>query len=346
MNLNLTFGKKSGQVGGGRPVFDQRQRQTRVADGALVSNPPAKGGVIFMGDIAEFDESAHTCKHMKVFELAVDLLATDTTVYIKRGNFNHVLEAGLNIMVAPTAVDGTGVGVLVGTVTATTHATAGDVYAITITAGSFSASTIEAGTLFVEAAGASSIEAAVKGVHTLTIDTKPAAGDKLSLDGVVYEYAATEGAGVYAIGSDALEAASNIEDAVSAQYAGIFSVVANNGKLIFTQLTAGIGALPVLVVTPVAVTGTLAATITNTTEGEAASGAVKMLVANPNTCFTHDIYIEETPATGGDWATGFTYAASLFNSATLIECMATPVPAGVKENLRKGYSDIRVINYV
>lgn len=230
MNLNLTFGKKSGQVGGGRPVFDQRQRQTRVADGALISNPPAKGGIIFMGDIAEFDESAHTCKHMKVFELAVDLLATDTTVYFKRGNFNHVLEAGLNIMVAPTAVDGTGVGILVGTVTATTHETAGEVYAFDITAADFSASTIEAGTLFVEAAEA---------------------------------------------GAD-----------------------------------------------------------------------VAMLVTNPNTCFTHDIYIDETPATGGDWSTGFTYAASLFNSATLIECMATPVPAGVKENLRKGYSDIRVINYV
>ena len=115
-----------------------------------------------------------------------------------------------------------------------------------------------------EAAGAATEE--VKGVYTLTIGTKPAADDKLSLDGVEYLFAAAEGDAVFAIGADAKAAAANIEDAVSAQYDGMFTVVAKNGKLIFTQLVGGVGDLPVLVVTPVAETGTLAATITQTTE--------------------------------------------------------------------------------
>ena len=117
-------------------------------------------------------------------------------------------------------------------------------------------------------------ETAVKGVYTLSINTKPAADDKLSLDGLEYVYAAAEDDAVFAIGADAKAAAANIEDAVSAQYDDVFSVVAKNGKLIFTQLVGGIGAIPALVVTPVAETGTLAASIAETIAGVAAIGAV------------------------------------------------------------------------
>lgn len=134
-----------------------------------------------------------------------------------------------------------------------------------------------------EAAGAGTAE--VKGVYTLTIGTKPAADDKLSLDGVEYLFAAAEGDAVFAIGADAKAAAANIEDALSAQYDGVFSVVAKNGKLIFTQLVGGVGAIPALVVTPVAETGTLAATIATTTPGVAyvsgvATPAAPKYVAN------------------------------------------------------------------
>lgn len=138
---------------------------------------------------------------------------------------------------------------------------------------------VAAGDVLFETNAPADAVAEVKGVYTLTIGTKPAAGDKLSLDGVVYEYAAAEGDAVFATGADAKAAAANIEDAVSAQYTGKFTVKAMNGKLIFTQLVGGVGALPVLVVTPADGTGTLAATIATTTAGVAAvsgsAGSVK-----------------------------------------------------------------------
>lgn len=127
--------------------------------------------------------------------------------------------------------------------------------------------TLTVGDYLVEVDEPSDAVTGVTGVYTLAVGTKPAAGDKLSLDGVVYEYAAAEGDAVFAIGSDAKGAAANIEDAVSAQYDGVFSVVAKNGKIIFTQLVQGVGDIPALVVTPVPSTGTLAATIAETTEG-------------------------------------------------------------------------------
>lgn len=161
-------------------------------------------------------------------------------------------------------------------------------------------------------------ETTVQGVHTLTIGTKPAAGDKLSLDGVVYEFAAAEGDAVYAIGSDAKGAAANIEDAVSAQYDGVFSVVAKNGKIIFTQLVGGVGALPVLVVTPAPSTGTLAATIATTTEGVAAVGAVE---ASP--LYVADAVVETTKKYETN---GFQTVSAAYEVVILKE-VAYPIPA-------------------
>ena len=137
-----------------------------------------------------------------------------------------------------------------------------------------------AGAYLEQASAAGGAVAAVKGIYTMTISTKPVAGDKFSLDGVEYVYAAAEGEGVYAMGADAKAAAVNVEDAISAQYDGIFSVQANNGKLIFTQLVGGIGVIPVLVVTPVESTGTLAAAIVQTTAGVLASSPSPKFLAN------------------------------------------------------------------
>lgn len=129
------------------------------------------------------------------------------------------------------------------------------------------------GTILFETNAPAAAVAGVKGVYTLTIGTAPSAADKLSLDGVEYVYAAAEGDAVYAVGADAKAAAANIEDAVSAQYENIFTVVARNGKITFTQVVAGVGAIPVLVVTQTG-GGTLAATIAQTTEGVSPVAAV------------------------------------------------------------------------
>lgn len=407
LNLNLTFGKKSGSVGGGRPVFDQRFRQSRMADGAFVSNPPAVGGVIFTGDIAEFDETAHTCKHMKVFELAVALEAGHTTAYIKRGSFNHVLEAGLRLMVAPSSFSETSASIVIGTVTSTTHVVAGNVYSFAIVAGALGAATLPIGTLLVEAvddgsaetysvgvggtnyvvgdiltavsAGASGGTYAVTAVHegtaevaTLTVaNAATADGDVvITLNGIAHSVTLANLDSINAIASKIRNSFFNGWQTSGTGAAVIFTKETVGNVSDSTYTVGGTGATAAFVIgtagtdatgavtaisrisegTGYVVSATPVATTTNSSAGANATITISaigasMLIKNPNTCFTHDIYINETPAPLNDWSLGFVYAASLFNSATLLEQMATKVPAVVKAALRTGYSDIRVINY-
>lgn len=115
--------------------------------------------------------------------------------------------------------------------------------------------------------------AEVKGVYKLTIGTNATAADKLTIDGVDYTFAAAAAEGVFAVGATALASAANLEDAVSAQYDGIFSVKADGAKLVFTQLVGGVGAIPVISVTQTG-GGTLAASIAQTTAGVAAVAAL------------------------------------------------------------------------
>lgn len=186
--------------------------------------------------------------------------------------------------------------------------------------------TLVAGDDIVEASAVSGeASAGTKGVYALTIGTKPAAGDKLSLDGVVYEYAAAEGDAVYAVGADAKAAAANIEDAVSAQYDGVFSVKAMNGKLIFTQLVAGVGAIPALVVTKVAETGTLVATIAQTTAGAAATGITGAVPVYAPDAVTSDDYTYK--------ADGFQTVPVAYEALVLRE-VAYPLP----DMWKTGYS--------
>ena len=102
--------------------------------------------------------------------------------------------------------------------------------------------------------------AAVKGVHKITIGTNAANADTLTIDGVVYTFATAAAEGVIAVGGTALATAANLEDAVSAQYEGVFSVKADGAKLVLTQLVVGVGAIPVI-----DKTGTIAATVATTT---------------------------------------------------------------------------------
>jgi len=312
MNLNVSFGTKSGRVGGGRPVFDQRFRQSRVADGAMILNAPAKGGMIFTGDIAEFDESTHVCKHLKVFELAADITDASTEILFKRGDFYHKLEAGLVIFPAPSSLSALNPSIVVGTVTEKVNETAGDVYSMAVVAGSLGAGvSYDKGTLFVEAVNLGTILT----YSVSTAGTGYVAGDILtavqtgSTSPATFEVLTVNG------DTGAIETVKQL--ALGAGYK------VGAGLATTTDSTAGTGAK-----------------ITITVVGS------QMLIQNPNTCFTHDVYIDETPTTASDWSGGFKYAAALFNSATIIECMATKVPSAVKGNLRTGYSDIRILNYI
>lgn len=126
--------------------------------------------------------------------------------------------------------------------------------------------------------------AEVKGVHKLTIGTNATAADKLTIGGVDYTFAAASGEGVIAVGASATATAANLEDALSAQYEGIFSVKADGAKLVFTQLVGGTGAIPVVSVTQTG-GGTLVASIATTTAGVAlvvANGTIKNVANHLN----------------------------------------------------------------
>ena len=78
-------------------------------------------------------------------------------------------------------------------------------------------------------------------------------------------------------------------------------------------------------------------------EAEAAGSGKKMYVQNPNAVLFTDLYFDEVPATGDSDYTGFRYPVAAANEATIYGVKATPMPSIVKDNLRKGYSDIKVI---
>lgn len=117
--------------------------------------------------------------------------------------------------------------------------------------------------------------ASVKAVHKITIGTNAVNADTLTIDGVVYTFATAAAEGVIAVGGTALATAANLEDAVSAQYEGVFSVTADGAKLVLTQLVPGVGAIPVI-----SKTGTIAATVATTTAAVVGTSTEPLNVAN------------------------------------------------------------------
>lgn len=120
--------------------------------------------------------------------------------------------------------------------------------------------------ILMETAAPAQAVAAVKGVYTLTIGTVPAADDTLTVNSLDYVFAAAAAEGKIMIGADKIATAANLQDVLEHDNPN-FLVKANGAKLVFTQKVAGVGTIPAIVVTPVAETGTLAATIAQTTAG-------------------------------------------------------------------------------
>lgn len=224
-NVQGKWVSTSGTVSGGKVVVLNNQLLSELPVGALVTNPPALGGMIYEGDVAEYDFTTKEAKHLKVFVVAKDVSETDTKVMVKRGDFYHKLESGLNLCPVPETLSTAVTGITVGAVTAEVDSTAGAVYSFSITADDFG---------------------------------ELSAGDLL------------------------LEADDAGEDAA-------------------------------------------------------------LLVTNPNVIFKTDIYIDSTPATGDEDYEGARYPASFYNVATVYGANISALPTIVKENLRKGYSDIKIL---
>lgn len=224
INVQGKWYSGSGTASGGKVVVLNNQLLAEVPVGAVVTNPPALGGMIYEGDVAEFDFSTKEAKHLKVFVVAKAVSDTDTKVMVKRGDFYHKLESGLKLCAVPSTLSTAVTGVAVGTVTSEVDSTAGAVYSFAITADAF---------------------------------------------------------GELSVGDILLEAA--------------------------------------------------------------AAGTSTLLLTNPNTIFKTDIYIDSIPATSDDDYDGARYPAALYNAATLYGANISTLPTIIKENLRKGYSDIKIL---
>lgn len=133
----------------------------------------------------------------------------------------------------------------------------------------------------------------VKGVYELSITTNATAGDKISINGIQFEFSATAGEGKVVVGASASASAANLDNVLEQELAltSVFDITYSGVKVIFTQKVAGVGAIPTLAVTPVESTGTLAAAIEQETAGVAADS----YPVNPDGLCPVDVEIDAEP---------------------------------------------------
>lgn len=133
-----------GKIGGNRSVFvnlvgSGKNALVYPTFGGVVINPPKGRAKIFAGDLMEYDPgitdptTGPSVKILKVFEVAKDVAADGKSVLIVRNGYRHIPFIGDNIMIAPSTLDGTGAGVTVIGVNATTDSGA-DVWELTLSA--------------------------------------------------------------------------------------------------------------------------------------------------------------------------------------------------------------------
>lgn len=145
---NNAYSHKSMQVGGATPfIIDPELLKMRLI-GGIVKNNLDEGEKIAAGTTFNFNASTHEVKFLKVWEVkSVDAGDSETSIVIKKTFQTPKLKADTVIMVAPSAIDGTGKAVAAGTVTESDNA-----YTITVANSAIDA--VAAGTLLVEAAEA------------------------------------------------------------------------------------------------------------------------------------------------------------------------------------------------
>ncbi len=163
----------AGSIGGARNVFVKLQSSAKGGlvyppIGGILKNPFKGNGKFFAGDLMEFDpgidgDTGATVKILKTYEVAEATAntgegVTTYTVKIVRDGYRHIPFVGDYVMTAPSTLTGKGTAVTVTAVDATTDATAGDVWVLTLSA----ALTASKGAVLVEAsAGTGSVQAMV-----------------------------------------------------------------------------------------------------------------------------------------------------------------------------------------
>ncbi len=154
-----TLIQANGSIGGHRNVFVKLVKSGKdglvyPTFGGLLKNPFKGHAKIYAGDLIEYNPGINngangaTVKILKTYEVAAAATAS-TSISLVRDGYHHIPFVGDNIMVAPNAIDGTGLGV---TITAVEKATSNDVDVWNITVSS--ALTVASGAILVEAAEA------------------------------------------------------------------------------------------------------------------------------------------------------------------------------------------------
>lgn len=148
---------KSQTVGGGAPVW-VRIPEKRVG-GWLLVNKLQPNEVLSSGSPVEYDYKTHKAKVLKCFEVAS---VEGNAITLKKTARTPMLYAGMNIMVAPNALDGAGAAV---TLSSAMIAEREDAYVITT-----DALDAKAGDFLVEAAGAGAGQKMYAIPNDLTVD--------------------------------------------------------------------------------------------------------------------------------------------------------------------------------
>ena len=152
LNTSNVVGSLSTTVNGGKHVIDHTYPEHKVTDGAFVVNMPAVEGMIYEGDLGQFNYADNTVKHLKLFVANAIAASGATSVQVKAGYGYHVPEVGEVIMIAPSDFSsGTDVAV---TISAAVLHSGGTYYTLTLSAALETA--LAVGDILVEAVEAGS----------------------------------------------------------------------------------------------------------------------------------------------------------------------------------------------
>lgn len=150
----------SGEIGGQKHVYFNLKGAVKETFrfppiGGIITNPFPGPAKIYAGDLVEHslgfaDNKGGTIKILKSYAVAKKTTAaTDVEIYIVRDGYHHIPFIGDNIMVGQKDFTTKAIGVTVTKVEATTDATAGDVWKLTISA---ALGALNVGDVLVEAA--------------------------------------------------------------------------------------------------------------------------------------------------------------------------------------------------
>lgn len=254
LNYNLTPIEKLKEYCNVKTIFRRTGGFNLVTDN-LVSGTPLPPCVPVNIDF--LTRKATIIKNVKVYE---DAGAEATAIKVYKKNFAYIgmyLGNGAKSAIV-SAIDKSNANYDTLTISLTSSMTAGEVL--------FETEAVSAGT---------------KGVHTLTIGTNPTAGDKITINGIEFEFSATAGEGLCVVGGTASATAKELDSVLEQEtaLADIYQMSYKGAKIEFKEKIAGAG-IPALVVTPVDTTGTLAATIVTTTAGAVGAGITPKLKCN------------------------------------------------------------------